>query len=470
MDERPIVVVSNRGPVSFHRDEGGELVAKRGAGGLVSGLTPLLRARGRLWVAAALSDDDRAAIAASPDPASAGSETPWRASEIDGIHSVLAAVDAADLGASYDLVCNRTLWYIHHHLYDLASQPVFDPAWFAAWDAYRRVNRAFADLVARLAPRGAAVMIQDYHLALMGPMLAERRDDLATAHFSHTPFAEPSMFAVLPDPVRRELLGAMAGHDACGFHTSRWRDAFDACCAAEGIDPPATFVAPLGPDRDDLAATKASAAAAAATDRLEQVLGDRLLIARSDRIELSKNLVRGFAAFDVLLETHPEWRNQVTFAASVYPSRESNPDYVAYREATEACVAEIDARWSTPDWTPILLDTTDDFPTSVATLARADVVLVNSIRDGLNLVAKEAMLLSDRDALLALSPGAGAWEELGSDAAAVHPYDITQTARVLHELLGTDPDERAAGGRRGRAAPGGRRPPVGLSDQLAALV
>lgn len=461
VSDRPIVVVSNRGPVSFRRDTAGDLAPRRGAGGLVSGLTPLMRRDDRLWVAAALSDDDRAAIATG-----AAGPVPYRRVEIEGIHALLAGIDAADLEASYEVVCNETLWYAHHHLFDLARRPTFDRNWFAAWDAYVRVNAAFAELLVEVAPPDAIVLVQDYHLYLVASLLAERRDDVATVHFSHTPFADPHRFAVLPDAVRRRILDGLAAHDACGFHTVAWRDAFLECCAADGVAPPTTFTAPLGPDVEDLASTKSSSAYAAAAARLAATIGDRACIARSDRIELSKNLLRGFVAFDLLLRTRPEWHDRVVFAASVYPSRAGNPDYVAYRHELEACVASINDEHGTNSWTPILLDTADDFPMSVATLARADVVLVNPIRDGLNLVASEAMVVNERDALLALSPHAGAWSVLGDAATAVHPFDIVSTAEVLHELLTTPVHRRAATAARLRAAATSRSPADWLADQL----
>lgn len=434
----------------------------------MSGLSPLLQGPERVWIAAALSDDDRAAV--DERPAGTGTDTvPHRAVEVDGIDAVLAGIDPDDLAAAYDTVCNRTLWYVHHHLFDLAVAPVFDTAWFEAWDAYRRVNAAFADLVAHVAPPGAAVLIQDYHLYLVASMLTARRDDLETVHFSHTPFAEVSQFAVLPPAIRREILEGLAAHGACGFHTAAWRDAFVACGAAEGTSPAHTFVAPLGPDAADLEATLGSAACARAATRVDAAVGDRACIARSDRIELSKNLIRGFMAFDELLATRPEWRDRVVFAASVYPSRTTNPDYVAYRERVEALVGDINDRWGSSTWTPILLDTSDDFPTSVATLARADVVLINPIRDGLNLVACEAMLVNDRDALLALSPQAGVWEILGGPAMAVHPYDVVQSAEVLHQLLTMEAGPRRERAARLRELAASRTPGDWLADQLAQL-
>jgi trehalose 6-phosphate synthase len=464
MTSRPILVVSNRGPVSFRRDDAGSLTAVRGAGGLVSGLSPLMAGADRTWLAAALSDDDRAAIAERSDDAA-----PSRIEvEAGGVKAILAAIDPDDLQRSYDVVCNATLWYVHHHLFALAREPVFDPGWWEAWQAYRRVNAAFADLVAEVAPEGAAVLVQDYHLCLLGPLVAERRPDLRTVHFSHTPFAAPDLFDVLPESVRVELLTGLAGHGACGFHTSRWQRDFLACCERNGVSPPTTFASSLGPDAADLLATRDGEAFAEAAAALDAQVGDRRVVARVDRIELSKNLVRGFVAFDVLLERHPEWRERVTFAASVYPSREANPDYVAYRTDVAATVERVNARWGTDDWTPILLNESDHFPTSVATLARADVVLVNPVRDGLNLVAKESMLVNGRDALLALSPEAGAWDEMAGAASAVHPFDVVQTADALHELLGADETERARRANELRKAAGARTPADWLADQLAA--
>ena len=467
MAERPIVLVSNRGPISFHRADDGELEPVRGAGGLVSGLSPLLAGTDRQWIAAALSDDDRAAVAASTSHVEPG-RTPFVEVSSGGLRSVLAAVEPRDLQLSYDIVCNATLWYLHHHLFGLARTPVFDLAWFDAWDAYRRVNHAFADVVAHVAPEGAVVLVQDYHLCLVGPMVAERRSDVRTVHFSHTPFATPDLFAVLPTSVRRELLDGLAGHDACGFHTDRWRNSFESCCARDDIQPPATFVAALGPDESELAATSAGAACRAAIADLEQRIGDRHLVARVDRIELSKNLLRGFEAFEMLLDRFPVWRDRVCFAASVYPSRESNADYVAYRDEVDALVGRINDRWATDTWTPIIYDSSDNFPTSVAALARADVVLVNPVRDGLNLVAKEAMLVSEHDGLLALSPESGAWEEFVGVATAVHPFDIVQTAEALAELLALDSSERAARSAALRKIAAARTPADWLADQLTA--
>lgn len=428
MADRPVVLVSNRGPVTFTRADG-RLTAKRGAGGLVSGLAPLVVGTDTTWIAAAMTDGDREA-------ASGGTV------EAEGFRVRLLGLDPADYRMAYDVVCNETLWFLYHNLFDLARLPRFDQRWREAWSAYRRVNAAFAEAVAAEAPEGAAVLVQDYHLALVGEQLAEQRRDVAIVHFSHTPFCTPDMVRVLPGNVGGELLAGMVAARACGFHTRRWAGRFDACCRSVLGTPPRTFVAPLASDPDDIRSVAASDACAAELEALDERLAGRRLVLRVERVELSKNLLRGFHAYDDLLARHPELRGEVVFAAFVYPSREGLPAYLAYRQEVESLVRRVNERWGTPDWEPIVLDMTDNFPRSVAGLRRYDVLLVNAVSDGLNLVAMEGALVNERGGVLALSREAGAWEELGELAIGLNPYDLVETADALHAALTMPEDER----------------------------
>lgn len=433
MSERPVVIVSNRGPLSFQRDGNGNLVAHRGAGGLVSGLAPLVAGTGALWLAAAISENDRAA-AASGEIVEAG-----------GVRARLLALDPRAYRMAYDVICNATLWFCLHGLFDLARRPRIDRRWHEAWDAYRVVNDAFADATAALAPEGAAVLLQDYHLALVGPRLRATRPDLATVHFMHTPWCDPDGLRPLPAAAARELVSAIASNTASTFHTHRWADAFGRshhAFAGEGL-PPLVRVSPLGPDADDLRATALSPECDARAEALRELAGDRKLLVRVDRIELSKNVLRGFHAFDELLTLHPEWRERVVFCALLYPSRENLPEYLAYRQEVEGLVERLNAKWATRSWTPILYDAGDDFPRSIAALRLADVVLVNPIRDGLNLVAGEAVLVSERDSVLVLSAEAGVHELLGDHGAiSINPFDVGETAGALHTALAMEPAER----------------------------
>lgn len=453
--DRPVVIVSNRGPVSFVKDGSGELVARRGAGGLVSGIGPVVAGTDATWIAAAITDGDREAAGQGLVDAA-------------GFRARLLAIDPDTYRLAYDVVSNQALWFVHHGLYDLPRAPVFDREFREAWAAYRRMNSVFADVVADETPRDGVVLVQDYHLALVGRDLAERRPDLAAVHFSHTPFAPPVWLRVLPEHIGEELLAGLCAFRACGFHTQRWADDFRASCRELLALDPRTFVSPLPADPDDVRSVAGSPACAAALAEIDEHVGDRLVIGRVDRIELSKNILRGFLAFADLLERHAEWRERVVFVASVYPSRGGVPEYQRYQAEVEAVVDEINARWSTANWTPILYDTRDDFPRSVALLRRADVLLVNPLRDGLNLVAKEAALVNERDMVLCLSPEAGVWSELGAVALPVRPYDAAGTADVLDTALRMPAEARRAHAAALRTLSERRRPADWLADQLTA--
>lgn len=449
------MLVSNRGPVSFELGVDGTLTSRRGAGGLVSGIGPLITDTDTTWLAAAITDGDRVACSSG-------------VVEADGFRVDLLAIDPETYRLAYDVVSNQVLWFAHHGLWDLPREPAFDASWPDAWEAYRSVNHTFAAAVAEVAAEGSVVLVQDYHLTLVAEQLRIDRPDLVCVHFSHTPFAPPVWLEALPDAAAADLLRGMAAHRACGFHTRRWADDFLASSRELAGLSPTTFVSPLASDPTDLRAAAATPACAEAGRALDELVGDRALIGRVDRVELSKNLLRGFQAFGDLLERHPEHRGRVVFVAGAYPSREGVPGYAAYRDAIDQAVDDINQRFGTRDWTPISLDVGDDFPRSVALMRRADVLLVNPIRDGLNLVASEGPLVSDREVVLALSPEAGAWERLHPAALRVPPFDIAGTAEVLHTALTMPAAERSRRFAALRELAEGRTPKDWLADQLAA--
>jgi len=450
---RAVVVVSNRGPLNFTLDSG-QLVTRKAAGGLVNALLPALAGSGALWLAGAITEADRVAAGGGPI-------------EESGIDVRLLAVDEDDYAPYYDVIANSTLWYLYHGLFDAPRRPQFDRRWRAAWDRYREVNAQFADAVVEHSPPNATVLVQDYHLSLVAPAVSKARPDLRLVHFNHTPFCTPEELRVLPDAVAVELLSGLSAHSSCGFQSPRWAAAFSACCVEVLGEQPRTFVSPAAPDLDDIRAVASSPACADRVDALDTLVAGRKLIVRVDRIELSKNLLRGFLAFDELLDTRPEWREQATFAAFVYPSRQNLADYLGYQAEVESLVARINRRWATTSWTPIILDTSDDFPASVAGLRSYDVLLVNPVRDGLNLVAKEGPAVNERDGVLVLSRNAGVFDELGRHALEVNPFDVTATASALHEALSMDRAERVERAASLRAAAAARGPSDWLADLLA---
>lgn len=454
---RPLVIVSNRGPVSYRRDGDGRLVARRGGGGgLVSGLAPVVAGTDTIWIASALSDDDRAGAAEG-------------VAEVEGFRVQLVAHEPSVLRMAYDVVGNGVLWFVHHGLFELARRPRYDQAFRQAWEAYGRYNATFADAVVASAPPDAVVLVQDYHLSLLAPKVRERRPDLTLVHFAHTPFAGPELLGVLPDPYRRELLEGLAANHACGFHTDRWRRRFVASCEEFGVAVPRTYVSSLAPDGADLKEVAGSEACERWRQDLVERSKGRRLIVRVDRIELSKNILRGFWAYEELLDRWPEHRGEVCFMASIYPSREGLPEYLAYRQEVEHLVDRINRRLGTADWQPIAVEASDDFPRSVALLASYDVLLVNPVNDGMNLVAKEGPQVNRRDGVLVLSTETGAWEELGDVAFGVHPCDVSATAEALHTALTLDAAERRARAERVVAVAAARTPVDWLEGQLAAV-
>lgn len=457
------VLVSNRGPVAFHFEDGVP-VAGEAAGGLAGSLRPMLAGTGAAWVACTLGEADRVA-----------SETGL--AQEDGFGVELVDPDPEILNLAYNVVSNAMLWFCHHHLFDAARRPRPDHRWADAWAAYRELNEQIAERVAKIAPVGGRVLVQDYHLALMGSVLAQQRPDLRTVHFTHTPFADPSVLRMLPTSVGSELLAGMAGFGACGFHTDRWAAAYRANLAAAGPTPGGgtppsapTFVSPLSVDPARLADSAADPAVARALARIEEQVGDdaRQVITRVDRMELSKNLLRGFWAFEELLEREPARRERVVFVALAYPTRQGLPEYLAYQNEVEATVARINERFATAGWTPIILEVEDDYQASLAALVRYDVLLVNPVRDGMNLVAKEGPLVNANHGVLALSREAGAFEELAEPALELNPFDVGGTASVLAEALDMAADERTARSAELIRGISARRPTDWLTDQLVA--
>ncbi|MFF5650140.1 trehalose-6-phosphate synthase [Streptomyces collinus] len=451
-----VLVASNRGPVSYTVSEDGSLDAKRGGGGLVSGLSAIGSDADALWVCSALSDGDREAVR--------------RGVGADGVRMLDIPADVhAD---AYNGIANSVLWFVHHMLYQTPLEPVFDAEFRRQWASYEAYNRAFAEALAEEAAQGAAVVVQDYHLTLVPGMLRELRPDLRIGHFSHTPWAPPEYFRMLPDDVAGQVLRGMLGADRLGFLTERWAEAFTACAErfAGGLGGTRVGVHGLGADADFLRARSHEPDVEERMAALRQEIGEgRRTVVRVDRTELSKNIVRGLLAYRRLLETHAEWRERVVHVAFAYPSRQDLAVYRDYTAEVQRVADEINAEYGTPGWTPVVLHVKDDFARSLAAYRLADVALVNPIRDGMNLVAKEVPVVSDAGCALVLSREAGAHEELGEDAITVNPYDVTGTATALHEALSMRPEERAERSKRLAAAGTALPPAQWFVDQLDAL-
>ncbi|GLX18966.1 alpha,alpha-trehalose-phosphate synthase (UDP-forming) [Streptomyces lavendulae] len=477
-----VLVAANRGPLSYALAADGTLSARRGGGGLVSGLSAALAAQPEaLWICAALSDADREAVR--------------RGVAEPGVR--MLDIDPAVYDDAYNGIANSVLWFTHHHLYDVPREPVFDAGFRRRWASYTAYNRAFAEALAEEAAEGARVLVQDYHLALVPGQLRELRPDLRIAHFTHTPWASREFLEMLPDDIRSELVWGMLGADLVGFHTWAWAHSFmagahldDERGIAEPLFPAGTggeryirknpsgpvrhkrtdvAVFALGVDADDLRALAHRPEVDDKLAGLRAEVGDRRTIVRVDRTELSKNILRGLLAYRELLTVHPEWRGRVVHLASAYPSRQDLKVYRDYTESVRELAEEINAEFGTEDWQPVLVSVQDDFARSLAAYRLADVALINPVRDGMNLVAKEIPVVSEAGCALVLSTGAGAYAELRADALTVNPYDVTATAEALHAALTMPEAERAERTKRLAASATALPPAAWFTAQLEAL-
>jgi trehalose 6-phosphate synthase len=449
----PLLVASNRGPLTVAAVADGDDEIRRGGGGLVSGMQAALTATpDAVWVCAALNERERALARQAPHGRI--SQLPAVADAMRGDFGVrLLPIDAQTFRNAYNGIANSTLWFVLHQLYDLPTEPVFDTQWRRQWNSYVRYNQAFADALADEAAPGAAVMIQDYHLFLVPRMLREQRPDLRIGHFTHTAWVSPDYFMTLPDDVSAALIDGLLGADLLGFHTERWARLFrETVEEIAGVEPKGVQVFPLGTDADEMRQVGHRRNVDSELRVLDDVVGDRLVIGRIDRTELSKNVWRGLLAYRELLRTHPEWHGRVVHVVYDNPSREDLPAYRIYTARIERLAEEIDDEFRTDDWTPIILEVVDDYPAALAVLRRSDVVFVNSIRDGMNLVVLEGLVLSDRDPAVVVSRETGAAEILGDDAITVNPFDVRATAEALHEALSLPMAERTERARRMRAA------------------
>jgi trehalose 6-phosphate synthase len=456
-----VVIASNRGPLSFHRDESGAVASSRGGGGLVSAMSVAASAGDSVWVCAALSDVDRDVATSAPNGRidQAGYDT-------DGAAVRMLAIDESVLAGAYGTIANGTLWPLNHGLLD--SIPAYDADWRTAWDDYVFYNQRFAEAIAEEAADSARVLVQDYHLTLVPAMLRALRPDLRIGHFTHTPWATPEVFAGLPHDAADAIVNGMLGADSLGFHSPRWAADFAGCAASLGAsDVVPLRVHPLGVDPAPLLARASQPDVAARTTRQRAEVGDRRIIARVDRTEPAKNIHRGLLAFAELLRRHPEHRERVVHVALAYPSRQDVEEYRRYTEQCRDLADAINAELATEDWKPIHFEVRDDYAGSLATLRSADVLLVNSLRDGMNLVAKEGVLLADNSALV-LSRETGAADEM-SAAFLIDPLDVEGTAEALHEALTMPATERADRHRQLAEVAAALPPQAWLQQQLDVL-
>ncbi|MFW6082946.1 MAG: alpha,alpha-trehalose-phosphate synthase (UDP-forming) [Chloroflexota bacterium] len=452
--DRELIIAANRGPVTFQKDENGEFGYQRGEGGLVTALLGMCLHTDATWFACARTDADAA----------------WRSGDVslgdDGramrVHFL--SPEPSVYEAYYSVIANPLLWFLQHSMWDVVSSPIIDRTTWRAWeDGYVTVNQGFADAIAERAQtneRPTLVMLQDYHLYLTARFLRDQLDpaDCPTVlHFVHIPWPGPEYWSILPPEMRQGILAGLCAVDVLGFQTEL--DALNFLRTCESFLPRAqvsytpgriwyenhtTHVRdfPISIDVEALREMTQSDEVAEYRSEMQELVEDHKLILRVDRIEPSKNIVRGFWAFNEFLDLYPQYRNEVKLVALLVPSRLGVGQYQDYLDELMAAAGQVNAKHGDSDWEPIRVLVGENYPRAVAAMQLYDVLLVNSIADGMNLVAKEGPTVNERDGVLVLSERIGARQQLAPGAIVISPCDIYATGNALHQALIMDPDKR----------------------------
>jgi trehalose 6-phosphate synthase len=447
---QPLVLVSNRGPVSYEEDGS----VKRGTGGLVTALTGLASHRDAIWIASAMTEGD---VQVAEEHG--GRPIEVEAPEGGTYHVRFVASDAEAYDRFYNIFANPMLWFIQHYLWDQSNAPDIRRHEVDAYEnGYQVVNRDLASAVLEEieGQDEPVVMVHDYQLYTLPAMVRAERPDVFLHHFVHIPWTQSDAWRVLPARIRDEIYHGLLANDIIGFHTRSYRRNFLQCCRdllELEVDMERGVVVCEGrevwvrayPLPIDYEATRAVARRDGVGSFEEEILRRRreYSILRVDRADLSKNVLRGFTAFDIFLEQHPEFAERITFTAQLMPSRTDVPEYAEYLEKIEALVAVVNHRHGTPDWMPIDLKLRDDLEEAVASYKHYDVMMVNAMFDGMNLVAKEGPLVNERDGVSILSENTGAHEELGEFALSVNPFDVQELADAIFSALTMSPEGRA---------------------------
>ena len=451
LGDRRLIIATNRGPVTFTSASDGSLRPRRGSGGLVTALGQVGRHVPVTWLATAMTEGDRRAAA---DP-----RLVRAADGDDKVRLRFVSVERSVFEQAYNVIANPLLWFLQHQMWNLPERPVIDAATVRAWErGYVAMNEAFASAVVAQArgDKRPRVMLHDYHLYCAAEPIRRSRPRAILSHFTHIPMPPSSIWQTVSPAIREGIATGLLANDVVGFQTDRYAHNF--LRMVESFVPDATVDYDLSevrrrrrttrvrvyPISIDVEATRRIARSRAARRRADQLLGGarEQVIVRVDRLEPSKNILRGFYAYEALLQRQARLRGHVSFLAFLVPSRTGLREYGHYGREVQNAVDRINARFGRAGWRPIQLFYENDYAQALAGLSVADVVLVNPLVDGMNLVAKEAAVVSERDAVLVLSETAGAFDQMADGALPVAPADVAGTADALAEGLAMPADER----------------------------
>jgi trehalose 6-phosphate synthase len=448
--ERRLILVSNRGPVEYRVAPNGELQLNRGTGGVVTALRGISRHVELTWIASTMGEGDR--LAASGQSGRFQVALPGQRLYIRFVTSPRNVYHKY-----YNLFCNPLLWFLQHYMWNSPYTPNVDAKVYDAWDnGYVAVNRAFAKAVIEEASHDRTppfVMIHDYQLYLVGGYVRQEMPNAILQHFIHIPWPASSFWHLFPDPMRRAILESLCAADIVGLQTNRDVHYFLHSCEmfldGAKVDYESHTVVRGGrktqiasyPVSVDLAALHRivrSPRVQEYEEKLRPYLGEQTIV-RVDRAEPSKNIARGLKSFDMLLERYPQFVNKIKLICFVVPSRSGIKQYERYTQEIFDSVEALNAKYGREGWQPVRLFFENNYAQSIAGMRLYDVLLVNPVIDGMNLVAKEGPIVNARNGVLVLSESAGAYEQLKENVIAVAPADLEGTTQALYEALTMDP-------------------------------
>jgi trehalose 6-phosphate synthase len=451
-----LIVATNRGPVEYYLTQSNTLKSRRGTGGVITALIDAGSQLEMSWVAMAMTQGDRVVVKEAQQQRGRVSSPLYK----QKIHLHYVTISQAAYRKYYEKISNRLLWFLQHYLYNPAEDSSATKRLQDAWEnGYRIANQAIADAVIDEIESEESlpvVMLHDYHLYLASGMIRQRYPTLVIQQFIHIPWPDVRYWHFLPSNIAQEIYQGLVGNDIVGFQTER--DARNFLDGARTILEGAVVdfeegavwwrghqtqarAYPISISVTAERKTVSSAAGRRAAAQIQTLLGEKSIM-RVDRIEPTKNILRGFQAYDRLLEDHPELCGKVTFLAFLVPSRQSLPEYKRYTADVMKIIDQVNQKYGTPDWQPILVFPGNDRLRALAAMQYYDVLLVNPIIDGMNLVAKEGPVVNQRDGLLVLSRTAGAFQQLGKACIPTSPTDVEETAQALYKALTLPSDER----------------------------
>lgn len=482
---RTLIIAANRGPVAFTQEQDGTFRSRKGSGGVVTAVSAIAKDRQPIWVAAAMTDGDRSRARQAEEDA----DTLIAPDTGQGRPEFLlrfVVPSPPSYNQYYNVISNPLLWFLQHYLWDTPRSPDITAETWDAWrNGYVEVNRLFAEEVLAACEQceePPVIMLQDYHLYLCGAMIRERQPEAVLQHFVHIPWPDPDYWRLLPMEMRVAICEGMLGNDIVGFQTPGHARSFMYTCEAYlpgakvdysgcGIDWQGRRIEVRSyPISIDIEAVRSQAHSreARSYESYLSTHSNKYTVLRVDRAEPSKNIIRGFHAFDRFLEAHPEFQGKVNFIAITEPSRMAVPEYIEYLDDMSAIVGRINAKYTNVEtgWHPIHLVMGEKYARVLAAMKWYDVLLVNSMIDGMNLVAKEGSLLNERNGVVILSEGAGAAGQLGDYCLMVAPADIEGTADAIYQAITMPLRERRRRAERLRKAVEGNDVTKWFEEQL----